>query len=222
MRDIQLFYTPSDLPDRSVIEEIHEPWAKVDIIMPASYMGGVMELMQNYRGVYKTTEYLSSGDDNSRSILHYEAPLASLIIDFYDKLKSVTSGYASMNYEVVGYRPSKLVRLDILVSGEIVEAFSRIVPEDNAFSEGKSMVKRLKDIIPKQNFKISLQAAVGGKILAREDISAFRKDVTAKLYGGDVTRKRKLLEKQKKGKKKMKEIGNVEIPQEAFLKMLKK
>lgn len=215
-------YTPSELPDRSVIEEIHEPWAKVDIIMPSSYMGGVMELMQNYRGVYKTTEYLSSGDDNSRSILHYEAPLASLIIDFYDKLKSVTSGYASMNYEVVGYRSSKLVRLDILVSGEIVEAFSRIVPEDSAFSEGKSMVKRLKDIIPKQNFKISLQAAVGGKILAREDISAFRKDVTAKLYGGDVTRKRKLLEKQKKGKKKMKEIGNVEIPQEAFLKMLKK
>lgn len=215
-------YTPSELPDTSTIAEIREPWARVDIVMPASYIGGVMELMQNYRGVYSTTEYLSSGSDDSRVILHYSAPLASLIIDFYDKLKSITSGYASMNYELTDYKASKLVRLDILIAGDIVEAFSRIIPENSAFKEGKNMVKRLKDIIPKQNFNISLQAAVGSKILARETISAFRKDVTAKLYGGDVTRKRKLLEKQKKGKKKMKDIGSVEIPQEAFLKMLKK
>ncbi len=215
-------YTPSELPDRSLIQQMSEPWAKVDVIMPADYIGGVMDLMQKYRGVYKNTEYISSGVENSRVILHYEAPLASLIIDFYDNLKSITSGYASMNYEIIGFQVSDLLRLDILVAGDIVEAFSRIVPADVAFKEGRAMVKRLKDIIPRQNFKITLQAAIGGKILAREDVSAFRKDVTEKLYGGDVTRKRKLLEKQKKGKKKMREVGNVEIPQEAFLKMLKK
>jgi GTP-binding protein LepA len=215
-------YSPSELPDPNNILEIKEPWTSVDLIMPKDYIGRVMELMQNYRGVYKTTEYLSSGGEKSRVILHYEAPLSSLIADFYNKLKSVSSGYASMNYNIIGFRAADLVRLDILVAGDLVKALSRIVPANQAYKEGKFVVKKLKDIIPKQNFQVTLQATIGGKILARENIAALRKDVTAKLYGGDVTRKRKLLEKQKKGKKKMKELGKVEIPQEAFLAILKK
>ena len=214
-------YTPSELPDANQIKEIKEPWVKVDLVMPSKYIGDVMELMQLYRGEYKTTEYITSDGDESRVILHYEAPLASLIMDFYDKLKSVSSGYASMSYEMVGYRASDLAKLDILVAGDLVESLSRIVPTADTTREGKRAVVTLKDVIPPQNFQITLQAAVGGNILARENVKALRKDVTAKLYGGDVTRKRKLLEKQKKGKKKMKDMGKVKIPQEAFLAILK-
>ena len=201
-------YSPLEMPDPSIIESIEEPYVKLDIISPSKYLGSIMELMNNTRAEYKNTEYI----DSERLILTFEAPLMDVIIDLHDKLKSASSGYASMNYELIGARPNKLVKLDILVAGDKVEAFSRIVPEEKAFSEGKATVEKLKDVIPRQNFVIALQAAVGGKILARETVKAFRKDVTAKLYGGDVTRKRKLLEKQKKGKKKMTNIGRVEIP----------
>ena len=214
-------YTPSELPEANQVKEIKEPWVKVDLVMPNEYIGDVMELMQRYRGKYQTTEYITSEGEQARVILHYEAPLASLIMDFYDKLKSVSSGYASMSYEMVGYRASNLAKLDILVAGDLVESLSRIVPTEDTVREGKKAVTTLKDVIPPQNFQITLQAAVGGNILARENVKALRKDVTAKLYGGDVTRKRKLLEKQKRGKKKMKDMGKVHIPQEAFLAILK-
>jgi len=174
--------------------------------------------MRATRAEYKNTEYI----DSDRIILTFESPLTDVIIDLHDKLKSASSGFASMNYEFIGYRPNDLVKLDILVAGDRVEAFSRIVPRQNTFSEGKGMVEKLKEFIPRQNFQVALQATVGGKILARETLKAFRKDVTAKLYGGDVTRKRKLLEKQKKGKKKMTQIGRVEIPSSAFLAVLRK
>jgi len=211
-------YSPLEMPDPSVIESIEEPYVKLDIITPAKYLGPIMELLNNTRARYKNTEYI----DSERLILTFDSPLTDVIIDLHDKLKSASSGYASMNYEITGYQPNKLVKLDILVAGDRVEAFSRIVPEKKAFSEGKATVEKLKDVVPRQNFVIALQAAVGGKILARETVRAFRKDVTAKLYGGDVTRKRKLLEKQKKGKKKMTQVGRVEIPSSAFLAVLRK
>lgn len=211
-------FSPLEMPDPSVIESIEEPYAKLDIISPSKFLGGIMELMRNTRAEYKNTEYI----DAERLILTFEAPLTDVIIDLHDKLKSASSGYASMNYEIIGNRPNKLVKLDILVAGDKIDAFSRIVPEEKAFSEGKATVEKLKDVIPRQNFVIALQAAVGAKILARESVKAFRKDVTAKLYGGDITRKRKLLEKQKKGKKKMTNIGRVEIPSSAFLAVLRK
>ncbi|MDD3486782.1 MAG: translation elongation factor 4 [Candidatus Moranbacteria bacterium] len=211
-------FSPLEMPDPSVTESIEEPYVKLDIISPAQYLGNIMDLMNNTRAEYKNTEYI----DSERLILSFNAPLTDVIIDLHDKLKSVSSGYASMNYEITGYRPNKLVKLDILVANDRVDAFSRIVPEDRAFSEGKATVEKLKDVIPRQNFQVALQAAVGGKILARETVRAFRKDVTAKLYGGDVTRKRKLLEKQKKGKKKMTQVGRVEIPSTAFLAVLRK
>jgi GTP-binding protein LepA len=216
-KKMQIF-SPLEMPDPSVIETIEEPYVKLDIISPSSYLGNIMELMKNIRAEYKNTDYI----DSERLILAFEAPLIDVIIDLHDKLKSVSSGFASMNYEFIGYRPNDLVKLDILVAGEKVEAFSRIVPRGGAFSEGKRTVEKLKDSIPRQNFQVALQAAVGGKILARETIKAFRKDVTAKLYGGDITRKRKLLEKQKKGKRKMSTIGRVEIPSSAFLAVLRK
>lgn len=212
-------FNPAEYPGPQSIAEMREPWAKVDIISPAEKIGNIMELMEHYRGAYKTTEYI----EETRVILHYEMPLSSIISDFYDKLKSATSGYASLNYELIEeYIPSDLVKLDILISGEPVDAFAKMVPRKEAASEGRRILDKLKDVLPRKNFQIALQAAISGKVIARENISAFRKDVTAKLYGGDVTRKRKLLEKQKKGKKKMKQIGNVDIPQEAFLAVLKK
>lgn len=201
-----------------MIESIEEPYVKLDIISPTSYLGSIMDLMGNIRAEYKNTDYI----DNERLILAFEVPLIDVIIDLHDRLKSASSGFASMNYKFIGYRPNDLVKLDILVAGDRVDAFSRIVPRQNAFLEGKKTVEKLKGTIPRQNFQVALQAAVGGKILARETIRAFRKDVTAKLYGGDVTRKRKLLEKQKKGKKKMSQIGRVEIPSSAFLAVLRK
>jgi GTP-binding protein LepA len=213
-----LIYSPAEMPDPSVIESISEPYVKLDIISPAQYLGPIMEVMRITRAEYKNTEYI----DSERIILSFDAPLTDVIVNLHDDLKSASSGYASMNYELLEYRPNDLVKLDIFAAGEKVEAFARIVPKEKAFSEGKRIVEKLKDAIPRQNFQVALQAAVGGKIIARETIKAFRKDVIAKLYGGDVSRKRKLLEKQKKGKKKMKNIGSVSIPSEAFLAVLKK
>lgn len=216
--EIKKVYSPIDMPDPAAIEEMLEPYVKLDIVTPSVYMGGVMELLNNIRSEYQNTEYI----DAERVLLQYDAPLTDVIINFHDDLKSVSSGFASMSYEVDGYKKSDLVKMDILVANEKVEAFSRIVPKESAFKEGKVAVKKLKDSIPRQNFAIAIQAAIGGKVIARETISAFRKDVIAKLYGGDVTRKNKLLDKQKKGKKKMKNIGKVAIPPEAFLAVLKK
>ncbi|TSD02337.1 MAG: GTP-binding protein LepA [Parcubacteria group bacterium Athens0714_25] len=214
----KIIYSASDMPDASMIESISEPHAKLDIITPSGYLGAVMDLMTSIRAEYRNTEYI----DQERVLLSYEAPLTDIIVNFHDELKSASSGFASMNYEVIGYRQSDLVKMDILVAEEKVEALSRIVPREKALSQGKSAVSKLKDSIPRQNFVIAIQAAIGGKIIARETIRPFRKDVISKLYGGDVTRKRKLLEKQKKGKKKMRNIGKVSIPPEAFLSVLKK
>lgn len=214
---LQIF-SPLEMPDPSVVESIKEPYVKLDIISPSKYLGSIMELMRNTRAEYKNTEYL----DAERLILTFNSPLTDVIIDLHDKLKSSSSGYASMNYEFTGYRPNDLVKLDVLVAGEKVDAFSRIIPRQNSFTEGKAVVEKLKNSIPRQNFQVAIQAAIGGKIIARETLKAFRKDVTAKLYGGDVTRKRKLLEKQKKGKKKMSQAGKVEIPSSAFLAVLRK
>lgn len=213
-----LIYSPADLPEPNFLEKILEPWAKLEIVLPESNIGFVMQLAESARANYQSTSYLSK----DRVILVYEAPLINIIVDFYNNLKSVSSGFASMSYEPIGFREEDLVKMDILVAEEKVEAFARIVTRKEAFSAGKQIVDKLKDVIPKQNFAIALQAAIAGKIIARETIKPFRKDVTAKLYGGDVSRKKKLLEKQKKGKKKMKSIGRVEIPQEAFLSILKK
>ncbi|MBU0661076.1 translation elongation factor 4 [Patescibacteria group bacterium] len=218
--------SPQDLPTVQEIDYIEEPWMIIDIITPEHYIGNVMGLVAERKGEYQNTEYLSSGTGGQakRAMLHYHMPLASIITDFYDKLKTVTSGYASMSYELHGYRKSNVVKMDILISDEPVEALSLLVWEDEAFRIGKKIVNSLKDTLPKQQFVIKIQAALGGKIIAGERISALRKDVTAKLYGGDVTRKRKLLEKQKKGKKKMlaRGKGKVTIPPEAYLAVLKR
>jgi GTP-binding protein LepA len=212
-----------DLPDQSRISKIEEPWVKCDIISPKEYMGGIMQLVMDKRGKYINTEYLTSGK-TERSILHYELPLSAILVDFYDKLKSASSGYASLNYEFLEYREADIVRLEILVAEEPVGALSSLVYKDEAYRVGRKVVESLKDAIPRQMFEIKLQAALGAKIIASERIPAMKKDVIAKLYGGDVTRKRKLLEKQKKGKKKMRAQGkgSVEIPTEAFLAVLKK
>ena len=210
-------YNPSDLPKPDEISRIEEPFVEAEILTPKEFVGNIMEICQNRRGIYVDMKYL----DESRVTLIYELPLNEIIYDFFDKLKSKTKGYASFDYELKEYGPSSLVKLDILVNGENVDALSFIVHRDSAYDRGKKMIEKLKEVIPRQLFTIPLQAAIGGKIIARETISAMRKDVLAKCYGGDVTRKKKLLEKQKRGKKKMREIGNVEIPQEAFLSVLK-
>lgn len=210
--------SPLDFPDPTLISKIEEPWIKIDVVSPSQYIGGIMQLIQEKRGVYLNTEYLDAG----RVILHYEIPLSAILVDFYDKLKSVSSGYASLNYEFLGYREADVVRMDILVAGEPVEALAAIVYRDIVQKVGRRIVESLKEVLPRQMFEVKIQAAVGGKIVASERLPAMRKDVTAKLYGGDVTRKMKLLEKQKKGKKKMKAIGKVDIPPEAFLAVLKK
>lgn len=211
-------YSPSEMPDPSSIEEIFEPYVNLEIVSPSKYLGAIMEVMKETRAEYKNTEYL----DSERIIIKFDSPLTDVITNLHDDLKSASQGYASMNYELKDYRPYDLIKLDIMIAGEKVDAFSRIIPKEKAYSEGKRIVEKLKDVIPRQNFQIAIQAAVGAKIIARETVKAFRKDVIAKLYGGDVTRKKKLLEKQKKGKKKMKNIGKVAIPPEAFLSVLKK
>ena len=210
-------YNPSDLPPTDEISRIEEPFVEAEILTPKEYVGNLMEICQNRRGIYIDMKYL----DPTRVTLVYELPLNEIIYDFFDSLKSKTKGYASFDYELKGYKTSNLVKLDILVNGENVDALSFIVHRDNSYERGKKMIEKLKTVIPRQLFAIPLQAAIGGKIIARETISAMRKDVLAKCYGGDVTRKKKLLEKQKRGKKKMREIGNVQIPQEAFLSVLK-
>ena len=210
-------YNPEDLPKSQEVSYIEEPYVTANILTPREYVGNIMELCQKRRGIYIDMKYL----DENRVTLIYEMPLNEIIYDFFDNLKSKTKGYASLDYEFKEYRRSSLVKLDIYINGEIVDALSFIVYQDSAYDRGKKMVEKLKTVIPRKLFKIPIQAAVGGKIIARETISAMRKDVLAKCYGGDITRKKKLLEKQKRGKKKMREIGNVEIPQEAFLSVLK-
>ncbi len=210
-------YNPIDLPPQQDIEYIEEPIVKAEIMLPKDYVGNVMELCQNRRGIYLDMKYL----DSNRVTLEYELPLNEIIYDFFDTLKSKTKGYASIDYELKEYRKSELVKLDIHINNEQVDALSFIVHKDTAYSRGRKMSEKLKTVIPRQLFEIPIQAIVGGKIIARETISALRKDVLAKCYGGDITRKKKLLEKQKKGKKKMRQIGNVEVPQEAFLEVLK-
>ena len=209
--------SPQDLPDPSQIERIEEPWMKMEIITPKKYLGSVMELAKEKKAVYKDTKYL----DETKVILEYEIPLAMLIIDFYDKLKSVSQGYASLNYEFLEYRSCQITKLDILVAEEKVEALSTLVYKDEAYSKARKIVDSLKDVLPRQLFELKIQAAIGGKIVASAHLPAMRKDVTAKLYGGDVTRKKKLLEKQKKGKRRMKAMGKVDIPGEAFRVVLK-
>lgn len=211
---------PLEMPDQSHIMKTEEPWVRVDVVTPAEFIGGVMALCTDKRGVYKTTEYL----DATRALIHYEMPLASIVIDFYDTLKSITSGYASLNYDWLEYREAEIARVDILVAEEPVEALAFLVFEKDAYRIGKSVVEKLKEAIPKHMFLIKLQAAIGGKIIASERIAPMRKDVTGYLYGGDVTRKRKLLEKQKKGKKKMMAMGrgSVDIPSSAYLAVLKR
>lgn len=208
--------SPQKLPDITKIKTISEPFILTNIFTPSEYIGPLMELCQNKRGIYKQIEYLTP----ERAILHYELPLSEIVYDFFDKLKSISKGYASFDYEVIGYKPSNLVKMDILVNGIVVDALSTIVHKDFAYNKGKIVVNNLKAIIPRQMFVVPIQAAIGSKIISRADIKAMRKDVLAKCYGGDVSRKKKLLEKQKEGKKRMKQIGNVEIPQEAFLTVL--
>lgn len=220
--EVNIIHTPQELPDPTEIIEVSEPWAAIDVITPVEYLSSITELVKKSRGMYLSSEYLMSGQDETRTILHYEMPLASMTGDFYDKLKSVSSGYASLSYEIKDFRPADLIKVDILIAGDEVEAFSSIIVRDRAMSESRKTLAKLKEVLPKQNFQISLQASVNGKIIARENISALRKDVTAKLYGGDRTRKDKLLKKQKKGKKKMEVLGRVSIPSSAFIEVLKK
>jgi GTP-binding protein LepA len=216
--------TPQKLSDPSELISIEEPWVLLDIVVPKEYMGNVIKLAQDKRGIYKNTEYMSVDTDQPRVILHYEIPMAAILTDFYDKIKSVTAGYASINYDYLDYRPADVVKMDIMVADDIVESLATIVYRDEAFRQGKEIVNILKDTIPREMFVIKLQAAIGGKVIAAERLSAMRKDVTAKLYGGDVSRKRKLLEKQKKGKKKMMSMGkgSVNIPPDTFVKILKR
>lgn len=208
---------PGSLPDPTFIEQIEEPMVRADIMTPKDYVGAIMELCQNKRGIFKNMEYL----DKTRVNLHYTLPLNEVIYDFFDALKSKTKGYASLDYELIGYEPSQLVKLDILINGDVVDAFAMIVHESKAYEKARMMVERLKDAIPRHQFAIPVQAAIGGKIIARETVRALRKDVLSKCYGGDISRKKKLLEKQKEGKKRMQQVGNVEIPQDAFLSVLK-
>ena len=208
---------PTNYPDPALIAETSEPYVNADIIAPEEFVGNIMELCQERRGIFKNMTYIDTGRVN----IHYELPLGEIIYDFFDTLKSRTRGYASLDYELSDYKPSKLVKLDILLSGEIVDALSFIVHTDKAYPRARKMAQKLKEHIPRQLFEIPIQAAVGGKIIARETVKALRKDVLAKCYGGDITRKKKLLEKQKEGKKRMRSLGSVEVPQEAFMAVLK-
>ncbi len=219
LTDNQVIYidNPSEFPDRVKIKEIKEPFVRTSIFVPNEYVGSIMELCQNKRGTYLSMEYI----DEKRVNIHYELPLSEIVYDFFDKLKSYTKGYASMDYDIIGNKPSDLVKLDILLNGEVVDALSVIVHRDFAYNRARIIVDNLKKLIPRQMFEVPIQATIGSKVIARADIKAMRKNVLAKCYGGDVTRKRKLLEKQKEGKKKMKQIGHVEIPSEAFLSVLR-
>jgi len=217
----KIIHSPQEMPDPTHIEQILEPWMKLDIITPKDFVGNVMGLVSERKGKYINTEYLSAGSDQ-RAMLHYEIPLASLITDFYDKLKTVTSGYASMNYEYKDYEPTDVIRLDILVAEEQVEALATLVWRDQAYRVGTKIVESLKESLPKQQFVLKIQAAIGGKVIASDRLSALRKDVLAKMSGGDYTRKQKLLQKQKKGKKRMLSHGKIDIPPETYLSVLKR
>ena len=207
---------PKLLPDRSQIDSISEPFVNISLYTPKKYLGGLLDICEKRRGIQKNINFISE----DRAVLEYELPMSEMIYDFYNKVKSITKGYCSMDYEQSELKVSNLVKLDILINGEIVDALSLITHKDNSYYRGKELVEKLKELIPRQQFEIAIQAAIGAKIISRETVKAFRKDVTAKLYGGDVTRKNKLLDKQKKGKKRMKNVGNVEIPQEAFMAVL--
>ncbi|EHL2539606.1 elongation factor 4, partial [Listeria monocytogenes] len=208
---------PAEMPEPGVIESVEEPYVKATVMVPNDYVGAVMELAQNKRGNFITMEYL----DDIRVSIVYEIPLSEIVYDFFDQLKSSTKGYASFDYELIGYKASKLVKMDILLNAEKVDALSFIVHRDFAYERGKIIVEKLKELIPRQQFEVPIQAAIATKIVSRSTIKALRKNVLAKCYGGDVSRKRKLLEKQKEGKKRMKQIGSVEVPQEAFMAILK-
>ncbi len=208
---------PTNYPDPATIQGAEEPFIKASIFTPTAYIGSIMELCQERRGVYLDTKYL----DTDRVELHYELPLNETVYDFFDALKSRTKGYASYDYEMAGYRPAKLVKLDVLLNGEVVDALSMILHADRAYARARKLTEKLKENIPRQMFEVPIQAAIGGKIIARETVKALRKDVLAKCYGGDITRKKKLLEKQKEGKKKMRQLGTVELPPEAFTAVLK-
>ncbi len=214
--DVVAVDNPEMLPDPTYIEAIEEPRTKATVMVPTTYVGAMMELCQERRGEFLDMQY-QAGD---RVVLSYDLPLGEIIHDFYDQLKSRSKGYASLDYEMNGFRAERLVKLDVLVTGQPVDALSMIVHRDKANEQGRRLVERLKKLIPRQLFEVPIQAAIGGKIVARETVSAQRKDVIAKCYGGDITRKRKLLEKQKEGKKRMKRVGNVDIPQEAFMAVL--
>ncbi len=214
--EVEMIDSPNQMPDRALISSIKEPYIYTNIIVPSEYIGAIMELCQDKRGTYKSMEYI----DEARVNIHYEIPLSEIVYDFFDKLKSYTKGYASFDYEIKGYKEADLVKMDILLNGKVVDALSMIVHKDFAYQRGRSIVSKLRELIPRQMFELPVQASVGSKVIARETISAMRKNVLAKCYGGDVSRKRKLLEKQKEGKKKMKTIGSVEVPKEAFLAIL--
>ena len=214
---IQHVENPSSMPEVQKIEHMEEPYVKATIMSPKDYIGAIMEMIQDRRGIFKNMEYIST----TRVMLTYEVPLSEVIFDCFDQLKSRTRGYASLDYELAGYRASNLVKLDILVNGDVVDALSAIVHKDNAYHRGRQLTEKLRKLIPRQLFEVTIQAAVGNKVIARESVKALRKNVIEKCYGGDISRKRKLLEKQKEGKKRMKQMGNVEIPQEAFMAVLK-
>jgi GTP-binding protein LepA len=214
--EVQMLHNPADLPDVVKIEDIREPWIKATILTPDEYLGSILKLCQDRRGIQKNLSYVGN-----RAMVEYELPLNEVVFDFYDRLKSISKGYASFDYSLGDYREGDLVKLTILVNAEPVDALSMLVHRNAAETRGRVMCEKLKELIPPHLFVIPIQAAIGGKIIARETIRALRKDVTAKCYGGDATRKRKLLEAQKRGKKKMRQFGSVEIPQEAFIKALK-
>ncbi len=207
---------PAQMPDPSSIEKIEEPYVEASIMVPTDYVGAVMKISQDKRGTFTNMEYMTE----TRVNIKYELPLSEIVYDFFDQLKTQTKGYASLDYEMIGYRESKLAKLDILVNGELVDALSCIVHRDKAYAHGRLLVEKLRGIIPRQMFEVPIQAAIGNKIIARETVKALRKSVLDKCYGGDISRKRKLLEKQKEGKKRMKQVGRVEIPQEAFMAVL--
>lgn len=215
--EVQYIDNPTNYPDPALIQTAEEPMVKASILSPSEFVGNIMELCQDRRGVFKDMKYL----DDTRVELHYELPLNEIVYDFFDVLKSRTKGYASFDYEMLGYVPSKLVKLDILLNGDIVDALSFIIHADKAYARARKIAEKLKENIPRQLFEVPIQAAIGGKIIARETVKAMRKDVLAKCYGGDITRKKKLLEKQKEGKKRMRQLGTVEVPQEAFMSVLK-
>jgi GTP-binding protein LepA len=209
-------HSPVDMPDRARIAEIREPYIRATILCPKDHVGAVMELCQDRRGTHVGMSFFSP----TRVQIQYDLPLAEIVLDFFDQLKSKTKGYASLDYEILGLRPADLVKLDILLAGDPVDALSMVVHKDKAYNAGRALTERLRKQIPRQQFEVAIQASIGSKIIARESVKAVRKDVIAKCYGGDITRKRKLLEKQKEGKKRMKQVGRIEVPQEAFLAVL--